>query len=266
MLYPDESVARRENGYYCPANLPRPGERVDVADDASTGLQRRTATVISSQPASQASLYGASGSVLQPVPGFESDCSVTVKYDDGTTGTVSAAEQPKSLLEELAPVVGYGVYGALSFLSSSDGDDAWERAKARHDELLDELEIASRPDQAAQKPLVQPPVSGEYWGSSEESDEGDQAVRCTVTFERGGTVTGRGTDGVDGAYRITDGRWGALDSDSKLTVGWIERYDQGFEVAVKGRYDVGNGKITARFTSSRGVSGAFELTLKPSIF
>merc|ERR1719420_2186527 len=37
-LFPDESTAREEGGYYCPANLPRPGERVEV--------EGRTATVV----------------------------------------------------------------------------------------------------------------------------------------------------------------------------------------------------------------------------
>jgi len=257
VLYPDEGQARRENGYFCPANLPKPGEKVDVAGDVfgDMVLPKRTATVISSHPASQASLYGAGGGeTLQPVPGFESDCSVTVQFDDGTTGTVSAAEQPKSIIEKVAPALLLGTYAATFFIPEGS---SWESAESRHEELLRELELASTDE---------PPSSGEYWGSSEESDEGHQAVRATINFRSDGPVTGRGKDGVDGAYRITRGRWGALDGSTKPTVACIEEYDEGFRVAVEGRYDVRAGKIKARFVSSRGVSGSFELAPKPSVF
>jgi len=145
-------------------------------------------------------------------------------------------------------------------MSGSSGTfDTWTEAMERHEELADELGNRPRPT---------PPPSGEYWGSSEESDEGDQAVRTTLRFGAGGVVKGRGTDGVDGAYRITKGVWGARDDAGAAGVelGWIEEYDEGFRVAVRGRYDARDGKITARFTSSRGVSGTFVLAPKPSIF
>jgi len=261
-LYPDASAARREDGFYCPASLPRPGERVDVLADSELNLPQRTATVISSQPASQASLYPYSGKLLQPIPKFESDCSVTVKFDDGTISTVLAAEQPKSLAEEVAPVLAYGGYiAAMTFLDGNDDDDgAWGRADERHEKLLESL------DAKATQSGVDAPLSGEYWGSSEESDEGDQSVRTKLTFGSNGSVTGRGRDGVDGSYKISQGRWGVLDGQTKPTVAWIEDYDEGFKVAVKGSYDAGTGKIKARFTSSRGVGGSFELVPKPSIF
>ena len=66
--------------------------------------------------------------------------------------------------------------------------------------------------------------------------------------------------------RISRGRWGVLDGQTKPTVAWIEDYDEGFKVAVKGSYDARTGKIEARFTSSRGLGGSFELVPKPSIF
>ena len=254
VLYPDASTARREHGYYCPA-LPQEGERVDIVGEA----KRQAATVISSSPASQASLYGAGavGELLQPVPGFETDCTITVRYDDGTMSTVSAAEQPRpfvvELSESLGSVLGYGALATLAWWEDSSG---WEEAEERQESLKLRLQHAST--EAA-------PRSGEYWGSSEESDEGDQAVRSTITFRGDGTLTGRGRDGVDGAYRL-NGRWGTLDGDSHPTVAWIEDYDEGFEVAVEGTFDARKGKINARFTSSRGVSGAFALVLKPSIF
>jgi len=261
VLYPDESAARKQDGYFCPANLPSPGERVDIAGDA--GLPQRTATVISSQRPSQSSLYGAGGGrTLQPVPGFESDCSVTVKYDDGTTGTVSAAELPTPLIEQAAPFLAYaGLQGAIAVLDS-DGGDSWSDAEERHEDSLLALKRAWASGDTAQDA----PPSGEWWGSSEESDEGDQAARSTLKFHPDGTVTGRGEDGVDGAYQLSRGRWGVLDGDTRPTVAWIEKYDEGFQVAVKGRYNPRNGKIQARFASSRGVSGAFELAPKPSVF
>lgn len=198
--------------------------------------------------------------LLQPVPGFESDCSVTVRFDDGTVGTVSAAEQPKPILEEVAPLLVYGaLQGALTFLG--DGDGARERAEECHEELLEELAAAAARGSGGAAPL-----SGVYWGSSEESDEGDQAVRTTLTFGSDGTIEGRGRDGVDGNYRISRGRWGVLDGDSEPTVAWIEKYDEGFEVMVQGKCDARSGKIEARFTSSRGVRGAFGLAPKPSVF
>lgn len=265
VLYPDEGVARRENGYFCPANLPKPGERVDVLGDST-----RTATVISSQQASQRSLYGEGSSKLKPVPGFESDCTVSVLYDDGSVGVVSAAELPQSRIEQLAPFIGYGGILALEAFLDGDYTTTWEDAKERHRELIDELK-SSHKNSGASSP--EPPPSGEWWGASEESDAGDQAVRSTIKFGRDGSVTGRGIDGTDGAYRIRSGRWGVTESSwgvveasSRPKLVWKEVYDEGFEVLVEGHYDARAGKINARFTSSRGVSGTFALTPKPSIF
>lgn len=229
-------------------------------------IPKRTATVISSQPASvltrQASLYGTSGSVLEPVPGFESDCTVTVQYKDGTTGTVSAAEEARSLIEEWGlNVASLGTCGATALWLKADSDGKWKKANERHEELLNELHVAS----AGRQSGAEPP-SGEYWGSSEESDGGDQSIRSFLTFRSYGHVTGRGNDGVDGAYRITRGRWGLLDGDTEPTVAWIEKYDEGFEVVVEGSFDARDGKIHARFTSSRGVRGTFVLGPKPNVF
>jgi len=272
VLYPDKSAARRENGYYCPANLPRPGERVYVEQE-DPALPKRKATVVSSQVASQTSLYDSRGSVLQrsvlqPVPGFESDCTVSVQYDDGMMERVSAAEQPVPAAVEYAEAVYWTalVVGRLALeLDIDGGDRAWDSAKDRRDELLEEMSAVRRVEG---RPLA-PPLSGEYWGASDESDAGDQAVRTTLTFNDGGTITGRGIDGVDGSYRITRGRWGALRDQAdgaKPTVTWTEVYDEGFEVVVEGRYDESAAKIKADFTSSRGVRGMFELKPKPSVF
>jgi len=237
-------------------------------------LPKRKATVISSQVASQSTLYGSSGSglhgsVLQPVPGFESDCTVSVQYDDGMIDSVSAAQQPVPVAVEVAEytmLAGYFVFTVMYGSGSGDsGDSAWASAKDRRDELLDEMDQVRRVD----GPPSALPLSGEYWGASDESDEGDQAVRSTLVFKRDGTITGRGVDGVDGSYRITRGRWGALrdqTDDSKPTVTWTEVYDEGFEVVVEGRYDESTARIKADFTSSRGIRGRFELKPKPSVF
>jgi len=108
--------------------------------------------------------------------------------------------------------------------------------------------------------------TGVYWGASDESDDGDQSIRCTLTFDQSGELSGHGKDGVDGAYKIKGGRWGALPGDSALTLAWVEVYDEGFEVVVKGTYDFEEGKVKASFSSDRGVDGKFELTRQPSVF
>lgn len=262
LLFPDEEMARREGGYFCPADMPRPGEKVYVV--GGENQPKRSAKVISSQSATQQTLYGGSsevkGALLQPTPGFEGDCSVSVQFDDGTTGIVSAAVQPTPLwqktLDQLTCGAGLAMYGWLIF--SPSGTAMFDNARGRHEELKRELKEMGRP------PTDSLPPSGEYWGSSEESDEGDQAVRSTLKFGKNGSITGRGVDGVDGAYRISDGRWGVR--DGVVTLAWIEVYDEGFKVVVSARYRASTGKISGRFTSSRGVMGSFDLAPKPSIF
>lgn len=235
-------------------------------------LPKRKATVVSSQVASHETLYGSTGSglhgsVLQPVPGFESDCTVSVQYDDGVIDSVSAAQQPVPVAVEVAEytmLAGYFAFMVATSDGSDGGDSAWASAKDRRDELLDEMDEVRRVDVQAQPAQ---PLSGEFWGASDESDDGDQAVRSTLNFKRDGSITGRGVDGVDGSYRITRGRWGALrDQTDVATVTWTEVYDEGFEVVVKGRYDESTARIEAAFTSSRGVRGTFELKPKPSVF
>jgi len=249
-------LAREGGGYYCPAEppLPKAGEKLTVAG--------RKATVLSSTP--QVSLYG---SKLQTIPGFDADCSVTVQYDDdSTTETLSAAEKAQPLwLKYLDLEILGGMYGSLGLASALE-TPLWEREKKRHEAMVEELK-PSPSDMSAQPSEMCPP-SGEFWGSSEESDDGDQAVRSTISFDRSGNVRGRGIDGEDGPYTITQGVWGkrAGDKEHEVTVGWIEKYSEGFEVVVEGFYDTRTGKIEARFRSDRGVSGRFMLAPKPSIF
>jgi len=272
-------MARREDGYFCPAKMPRVGERVDI--DSPTG-RMRTATVISNQPALQNGLYDYSkgSDKLSVTPGFESaDCTVLVRYDDdGSTATVSAAEKAQPLWAKYSDLIELGVYaGAYGGMALLDGRaegstrGSYDRAKEEYDELLTELaatsgelkEDARRPSDERE---IQAPISGEYWGASDESDDGDQAVRTTLKFGANGKISGRGIDGVDGAYRITSGRWGVNLSKQKPTVTWIERYDAGFSVVVAGEYNPATGKIKASFTSSRNVKGNFEIAPKPGGF
>ena len=257
-LFPSEAMAREDGGgYYCPAEppLPRAGEKLKVAG--------RKATVVSSTP--QVALYG---SQLQTIPGFDADCSVTVQYDDdGTAETLSAAEKAQPLWVKYLDLelVG-GAYGGLGLLSALE-TSAWEKEEKRHDAMLRELK-PSWNHPARPTPVRSCPKSGEYWGSSEESDEGDQSVRSTITFEASGAVRGRGVDCEDGPYTITKGVWGRREGDKEheVSVGWIEMYHEGFTVVVEGFYNSETGKIEARFRSSRGVSGRFMLAPKPSIF
>jgi len=251
-------MAREEGGYYCPAEppLPRAGEKLKVVG--------RKATVVSSTP--QVALYG---SQLQTVPGLDADCSVTVRYDDdGTTETLSAAEKAQPLwVKYLDLELLGGVYGGLGLMSALE-TSAWEKEEKRHEAMLEELRPSWASHPARPNPMQSCPRSGEYWGSSEESDDGDQSVRSTITFEASGAVRGRGVDGEDGPYKIKKGVWGKREGDQEheVSVGWIEEYDEGFKVVVEGFYNSETGKIEARFRSSRGVSGRFMLVPKPRIF
>jgi len=255
--------------------MPNVGERVDV--HSLTG-QTRTATVISNQPALQRGLYENTKGLdkLRVTPGLEdADCTVRVRYDDdGTDATVSAAEKAQPLWAKYSDLIELGIFAGLyGSMALWDGSttSSHDRAQQEYHELFAELAATSDElDEDARRPPgereIQVPASGEYWGASEESDEGDQAVRTTLIFGTNGKISGRGIDGVDGAYRITSGRWGVNLSKKKPTVTWIERYDAGFTVVVAGAYDPRTGKIKASFTSSRNVKGNFEIAPKPGGF
>ena len=101
---------------------------------------------------------------------------------------------------------------------------------------------------------VQRPVSGQYCGASVEDDKGDQAVVSNLKFGADGSITGDGIDGVDGAYTLS-GRWAGD------RCAWIERYRDGFEVAVTGTVER-SGDIFILFCSSRGISGSADLKLR----
>ena len=115
--------------------------------------------------------------------------------------------------------------------------------------LMRKLESDFDPSRAP----VQRPVSGQYCGDSAEDDKGDQAVVSNLKFGADGSVTGDGID-VDGTYTLA-GRW----AGSRCA--WIERYGDGFEVAVTGTVERSGG-IFILFCSSRGISGSADLKLR----
>ena len=106
----------------------------------------------------------------------------------------------------------------------------------------------------ASKAAVQQPVSGQYCGDSAEDDDGNQAVVSNLRFGVDGTITGDGVDGVDGTYTLA-GRWAGD------RCAWIEKYKDGFEVAVTGTVER-SGDIFILFCSSRGISGSADLKLR----
>ena len=134
----------------------------------------------------------------------------------------------------------------------AEGAVDYERELGETRALMRELaaELAGAPD-----PLlatIERPADGDYVGESAEDDDGDQAVRTTLTFGRDGIVSGSGFDGVDGAYVVSYGRWAGK------RVAWIETYDEGFTVVLRGQVRP-DGGILALWASSRGVGGSVEL-------
>lgn len=113
------------------------------------------------------------------------------------------------------------------------------------------------------------PANGRYTGESAEDDAGDQAVATNLRFGADGTIRGSGYDGVDGSYSIQKGRWAptrasgasALSSafpTEPARVAWIEEYEEGFSVALRGQV-LPDGTIRALWASSVGVGGSVVL-------
>lgn len=260
-------MAREGGGLVCPADLPSIGSKVDVVGVG-------TATVLERRPALQSELYPGQLVGQQPLaPGFDGGCTLSVQYQDGSTDTISAAQAPKSQFEEAldiyAPPVILAGYVSLVLLggpSSSEGNYG-----VFHDMeaiLSDVLDASAPPPDAptAEAAKALAALSGEFWGGSEgETDGGDQSIRVTLTFKRNGRITGRGRDGEDGSYTISRGKW-VREDDGNLWVAWEEVYDEGFRAICIGHIDADSAKVTARFASSRRVSGGFQLAKKPSVF
>jgi len=134
----------------------------------------------------------------------------------------------------------------------------WSNELAETRELFREL----KEEHTVTDPLVaaiQMPLSGRYVGESAEDDDGDQSVATHLSFDKDGRLTGWGYDGVDGPYVIKEGRWSTR--EGKLgggRVAWIEKYEDGFEVALRGQIR-DDGVIRAMWASDRGISGSVEL-------
>ena len=168
--------------------------------------------------------------------------------------------RPPNVLDYALPVAVTGLV-----LASTLGGEEREGAQRRRrsgglalyaQELADvkSLMRTLEKDFDASRALVQRPVSGQYTGDSNEDDKGDQAVVSNLKFGADGSITGDGIDGVDGAYTLS-GRWAGD------RCAWIERYHDGFEVAVTGTVER-SGDIFILFCSSRGISGSADLKLR----
>lgn len=238
----------------CPASLPKVGAKVDI-------VGKGTATVVESQPAVQSGLYGSHSGAMPLPPGFDGGCTLQIQYADGTTDIVSAAEEPFPWSDGQT-LGALGTMYLLIFATSEPGGSSGGSFDAMEERYEDELTGLGTPVPPDARPKE---WSGEYWGASDESDAGDQAVRVHLRFEPDGRIKGHGRDDVDGSYRIRSGRWEALE-DGRVKVAWKETYDEGFTAICMGTFDAASGKIDARFASSRNVSGFFSLAKKPSIF
>ena len=168
--------------------------------------------------------------------------------------------RPPNVLDYALPVAVTGLV-----LASTLGGEEREGAQRRRrsgglalyaQELADvkSLMRTLEKDFDASKAAVQRPVSGQYCGDSAEDDDGNQAVVSNLRFGVDGTITGDGIDGVDGTYTLA-GRWAGD------RCAWIERYRDGFEVAVTGTVER-SGDIFILFCSSRGISGSADLRLR----
>lgn len=191
-----------------------------------------------------------SGGAAQPLPaGLEvAGCTLKVRYDnDGTTEVISAAEEPPSVFEEVFGVIAIPAYLGATILGASSeptvvgGSDGGPRFRKAQEEL-EEFKAATGTGKVETTGKVdgEAPQSGEYWGASDESDEGDQSVRSHLTFHKDGRITGHGRDGVDGSYRVADGHWrvgSTVFNHDKIRLAWKEQYDEGFEAICFGTYN-----------------------------
>ena len=168
--------------------------------------------------------------------------------------------RPPNVLDHALPVAFTGL-AVASVLGGEEREGAQRRRRsgglALYAQELADVKSLMRTlekDFDASKAPVQRPVSGQYCGDSAEDDKGDQAVVSNLSFGPDGSITGDGIDGVDGRYTLA-GRW------SGNRCAWIERYGDGFEVAVTGTVER-SGDIFILFCSSRGISGSADLRLR----
>ena len=167
---------------------------------------------------------------------------------------------PNLMVDYVVPVAAAGLVVA-SQLGGEEREGARRRRRsgglALYAQELADVKSLMRTlerDFDASKAAVQRPVSGQYCGDSTEDDKGDQAVVSNLSFGVDGSVIGDGVDGTDGTYTLA-GRWAGD------RCAWIERYRDGFEVAVTGTVEK-SGDIFILFCSSRGISGSADLKLR----
>lgn len=120
-------------------------------------------------------------------------------------------------------------------------------------ELISELtnELRSSPE-SARIAAIYKPVDGVYRGETAEDDGGDQGVMTELRFNVDGTIEGTGDDADDGPYVIREGSWSAK------RVAWIEEYNKGFQVALRGQVRP-DGTVLGLWAASTGVAGSVEL-------
>ena len=168
-----------------------------------------------------------------------------------------------SALDYVVPLAVVGLVG-YSLLGDQGPSEGEQRRKSSGGLALYAVELADVKSlmrtlesefDASTAAAVRRPVSGQYTGDSAEDDKGDQAVVSNLRFAEDGSITGDGMDGVDGAHTLSSGRW------TGDRCAWIERYSDGFEVAVTGTVEK-NGDIFILFYSSRGISGSADLKLR----
>ena len=168
--------------------------------------------------------------------------------------------RPPNVLDYALPVAFTGL-AVASVLGGEEREGVQRRRRsgglALYAQELSDVKSLMRTlekDFDASKAAVQRPMSGQYTGDSAEDDEGDQAVVSNLSFGPDGSITGDGIDCVDGSYTLA-GRWAGD------RCAWIERYRDGFEVAVTGTVEK-SGAIFILFCSSRGISGSADLKLR----
>ena len=218
-----------------------------------------------------------SSSPRQPwrYPYYSNSGSSSVYYDDTYTApptVVVRSETDKAYMNglwsgrlEAAAVVSL-VAAASQVIDREGRDDNGEFSSDYTNELTETRELIQElyTEHKETDPLVaqiQMPLSGKYVGESAEDDDGDQPVSTHLTFDKDGGIEGWGFDDVDGPYVIKEGRWSTR--EGKLgggRVAWIEKYDDGFEVALRGQIR-DDGVIRAMWASDRGISGSVELVL-----
>lgn len=169
----------------------------------------------------------------------ETTCNFEVGFSEGrATKLLHTQQNWVALLPAYAIVCYLGVVSLLT-LGNKMQDDWFDAAFARE---LGDLSFV--------------PTSGSYTGFTKESDSSSQAVNVQLHFdEETGEVQGSGYDSMDGKYTL-DGEWAGN------KVKWIESYNEGFTVAVRGKVWNGGTKMDCSFVSSRGIRGSFNISRK----